>query len=106
MLNSVVSKVSSVANTDVIAYQVPSGKKLANVSILVANPGASAAALTMGITTSGSLADADKLEGGLNLTAKAGSVRRTNIIMGPGEKIIVNSPSSDLAIRVYGLEEQ
>lgn len=106
MLNSVVSKVASSAGNEVIAYQVPGTKVLANVSIVIANIGVTPATVKMGITSGGTIANDDRVEDGVTLAANNGVLRRTNVLMGPNEKIIIQSNSSNLAIRTYGLEQQ
>lgn len=106
MLNSTVAKVSSAAGSEVVCYEVPATKQLANVTINVANLGTTPATLTLGVTDGVSLNDVDLLEDGAQLVAGAGVIRRTDVIMGPGEKVIINSDSNDLAVRVFGLEQQ
>ena len=106
MLNSIVAKVASEANAEVLVYQVPGTKVLANVSIVIANLGAASASVRLGKTTGATLATADLIEAGVSLNANNGVLRRTNLIMGPNEKLIIQSPSGDLAVRVYGLEQQ
>lgn len=106
MLNSVVAKVSSAPNTEVQVYQVPSTKTLANVSVVIANIGNTEATVRLGKTLGATLGPADSLEDGVTLSATNGVLRRTNILMGPNEKLIIRSPSGNLAVRAYGLEQQ
>lgn len=106
MLNSVVAKVSSSPNAEVTVYQVPASKTLANVSIVIANTGNTTARVRLGKTLGATLTPADSIEDGVTLAASNGVLRRTNILMGPNEKLILSSPSGNLAARVYGLEQQ
>jgi hypothetical protein len=106
MLNSIVAKVSSAPNAEVVVYEVPATKVLANVSVIIANMDSVAAPVKLGVTNAGTLSDVDLLEDGVTLSPRNGALRRTNVIMAPGEKMIVQSTSGNLAVRVYGLEQQ
>ena len=104
-LSPLLGKASSLANTEVIVYTVPAEKQFANVSVNLTNTGITASTIELGITTGSSLTTVDYIEKGTQLADTGGSLRRTNIIMGPGEKLIVKATTSDVGIRVFGLEQ-
>ena len=104
-LNSLLAKSVSVANTDVIAYTVPAGKQFANVSLVLVNTGGSPSSIEVAISEADVPVTADYIEKGTQLAANGGSLRRTNLIMSAGEKIIVKAGMGTVGIRIFGLEQ-
>lgn len=105
MLNSVVSKAVSVTGQPTLAYQVPAGKTLANVSFIIANQDADPTDVKVWITKNASPAAVDKFDAA-TLAAENGALRRTNIILGPNDKLMFTAPNDNVSMRVYGLEQQ
>jgi len=104
-LNSMLAKAVSSANVEVVVYTVPADKQFANVSVNLTNVGAAATTVHLGITNNASLTAVDYIETATQLAANGGSLRRTNMILSPNEKLIVKADSGNVGIRVFGLEQ-
>ena len=106
MSNGVLGKTMTVANGQVIAYTVPSAAEFATVSVNLVNTNATTdVAVKVAITTSATPSRSDYIDYGTILKAGGGILERTCIVVSPGENVIVESDSGDVAVRVYGLEK-
>lgn len=104
-LNSFRAKAGSSADTDVVVYTVPAGKQFANVALNLLNYGNEAAKVRVGITINASMTPVDAIEFETELAANGGQLRRTSLYLSAGEKLIVRSNKSTVAIRAVGLEQ-
>lgn len=96
--------VIAVADTPTVVYTVPEAVRYSEVHISVLNPNTSVdAAIVLAISTESSYSAADTIENGA-LIPQGGGVLERDEILGPGEKVFVQSPVTGLVVRVSGKE--
>lgn len=106
MSNGALGKTMTVAARQVIPYTVPSAAEFATISINLVNTNATTdAKVKVAITTSATPSKSDYVDYGTVLAADGGVLERTCIVVSPGENVIIESDSGDVAVRVYGLEK-
>ena len=106
MANGVLGTGLSSANSNVAIYTVPaSGVQFATISLTMVNTGTVPAKVKLAISTSLNPSLDQYIEFGAELAANGGVLERTCIMCSPGEKIVVNANTSDVAVRVFGMEQ-
>lgn len=105
MANGLLGKTLTSNGSNVTVYSVPATAKFATVSLNAVNLGTTVAKLRMAISYSSNPSAVDYLEYGAELTASGGILERTCMVLSPNEKLIIHSDSSEVAVRVFGLEE-
>jgi len=105
MSNGVLGKALSSANNNVIIYTVPAGADFATASINLTNIGNVDSVVRIAIGTSAVPSPQDYVEYGATIPGNGGILERTCMVLSPNEHIIVFADSSDIAIRVFGLEK-
>jgi len=115
MANGTLGTMMTVANQYVNPYSVPTGAvSYATISINVVNTNASATrnikiAIGDSTTTTSNIGDAANqkffIEYNTQLSANGGVLERTCIPVSAGDKVFVSSEGSDVAVRVFGLEQ-
>jgi hypothetical protein len=105
MSNGVLGKSLSQAAANVIAYTAPVGLDFATVSINLCNLGAGDSAVRVAIGTSPNPSPQDFVEYGATIPGNGGILERTCMVVSAGENVIVFADSSEIAIRVSGLEK-
>lgn len=90
------------ANTDTTIYTVPVAKT-ATVNVAIVNRGTEECTVNVGVTTT-TLSDSSYLEYEASVPAK-GVLERSAIVIGAGEKVIVNTTGDSVTARVHGFEE-
>lgn len=92
------------ATTNTVVYTAPSNILYSEVSVLILNNNAADLTLTMYVSTSVDPSTTERIENGVTIPAAGGSFERTNLILSPGEKIVINPSGADLTARVQGKE--
>ena len=92
------------ANTDTTVYTVPAGT-IASCNVALVNRGATDAVCNVAFSTSGTPTIAEYVEFGVTVPA-SGILERTAIVAGAGERVVVNSSTADVSVRIHGYEEQ
>ncbi len=105
MANGLLGKAMSSISTDVLVYTVPAAANFATVSVNMTNTGIEDAKVRLALTTASTPGMADYVEYEAIIPASGGSLERSCMVLSPGEKIMVWSDKSTVAIRAYGLEE-
>lgn len=86
-------------------YVVPSNVVFTTASINCCNTGNNDAIVRIAIASSTTPGAADHIDYNSIIPANGGILERTCITCSPGEHILIFSDSSDVAVRVYGLEQ-
>jgi hypothetical protein len=89
----------------VTIYQAPVAVDYATVNLNMVNNGVNEAVVKVSITTSVTPATADYIETNAIIPANGGVYNNSFIIVGTGEKIVVESNSNDVIVRASGLEK-
>jgi len=105
MANGVLGKTMSVAGSEVTVYTAPANLDFATISINLVNQGAVDSLVKIAITTSPTPSPADYIDFNAVLPANGGGLERTCFVVSAGEKVIVEADSSNVSVRVYGLEK-
>lgn len=105
MANGFLGKGTTTANTNAKIYTVPSNVQFSTVNIGVVNRGSVPATLRVAISTVDNPTASDYIEYGLILEENGGGYERSCLLMSPGERVLVWSDSSDVSVRVHGLEQ-
>lgn len=108
MASGLLGKAVLVANVPTIVYTVPANVEFVTLNVNVVNT-----SMTIGDTALVKVAVSslnvpnreDYVEYGVNLTSNGGVLERTGVICSSGEKIIVSSTISNVAVRIHGIEE-
>lgn len=108
MSSGLLGKAVLIAEIPTVVYVVP-----ANVEFVTLNISAVNTSTTLGDVASVKVAVSslttpnreDYIEYGILLSSNGGVLERTGVICSPGEKIVVTSSVSNVAIRVHGIEE-
>lgn len=95
----------AVANSFVTVYEVPATVDYASVSVNIANFGTAKANVKVFISMVDSPPNAAIVEPNAQLDANGGVLLRSYDIIRTGEKLVVYSDVSDVAIRVSGIGE-
>lgn len=105
MSNGLLGKQMTVASSYVTPYTVPaSGVQYATIFICAVNTGGSAANINVAVTSSATPV-ASEVISYPPLEANGGTFEYPCLIVNPGEKVMVYSDSSNVAVRVHGLEQ-
>lgn len=104
MANGKLGSGSTTANANTTFYTAPSNIKFATVSINCANRTAAEVPVRIAISSSDTPAVADYIDYDFKVPAN-GSIERSCIVVSPNEKVVVFSTSSDVSVRVFGLEQ-
>ena len=92
------------ANTYITVYTVPSST-ISTVNINMTNRGADVAEVRVAITSEATTPlDADFIEYDVTIPS-SGILERTALIAGANEKVMAYSTTTDVSVRVHGLEE-
>lgn len=94
----------SVANTNVVIYTVPVTMEFATITICIVNTGTSDASLKLSLGTT-NIPDLDDYIEYDTVLAPKDMLERSCLVCSTGEKVIINSDSNDLVVRVHGLEQ-
>lgn len=87
-------------------YTVPaSGVQFATVFINAVNTGTADAKINVGVTTASTPGAGEFLDYQIPLTASGAPYEYPCLVMGPGEKVMVYSNQSTVAVRVHGIEQ-
>ncbi len=105
MATGLLGKKMSVANADAIVYTVPQGIQFTNLNINIVNTGSTDSKVRVCVSTAAASSAADAIEWDNKIPANGGVLERTCILASPGENIIIFADSSNLAVRVSGLEQ-
>lgn len=105
MSNGVLGKVMSSAGNEVTVYTVPPAADFATISINIVNKGTGDAKVKIAITTSAIPSPADYIDFESIVPGNGGILERTCIVCSASENVIIEGDTSDLAVRVYGLEK-
>lgn len=106
MANGLLGTALSSANNNVVAYTVPTtGFQFATLSFTLVNTSSTPAKVKIAIATSSNPTLDQYIEYGAVLAANGGVLERTCIMCSPGEKVILNADNSDVAMRVFGMEQ-
>ena len=108
MASGLLGKAILVANVPTIIYTVPANVEFVTLNINIVNT-----STTIGDTANVSVAAStlnvpnreDYIEYGVMLTSNGGVLERTGAICSSGEKIVVKSSVSNVAVRIHGIEE-
>ena len=105
MANGLLGKAVSQNNTNVTVYTVPVDVEFATVTVMIVNTGGGIAAVNTYVTSAATPTNADLVGYQDELPANGGSVEYTCLVIGTGEKVVVNSNNDNCVIRVHGLEK-
>jgi hypothetical protein len=106
MANGLLGKAMSVANNFVKVYEVPStGVAFATASYNALNMDIADVFLKVAISTSETPSPADFIDFNAKIPLNGGIIERTCVAMSPGEKMFFQADSSNVSIRVHGLEK-
>ena len=105
MANGVLGKGMSSAGNDLIVYTVPGGADFATISINLTNLGGVDSVIRVAISSSPTPSPQDYIEYGATIPGNGGILERTCMVLSPNENVIVFADSSDIAVRVFGLEK-
>lgn len=106
MANGKLGSAMTVAASYVTPYTVPaSGVQFATIFICAVNEGGSLAKIRVGVTTSATPAASEFIAYEVPLDPNGGTFEYPCHISNPGEKVMVYADSSNVAVRVHGLEQ-
>jgi len=105
MSNGVLGKAMTVANNDVVVYTVPATVDFATVSINLVNQDTVDATVKISIGTTVIPGPVDYIDFNSVLPANGGGLERTCFLVSAGENVIVRADTSNVSVRVYGLEK-
>lgn len=91
------------ATTNTTLYTVPAGKSAVAV-LSVCNTNATIATIRVAISATNTPTTAEYIEYNVPIAAN-GVLERTSIAMGENEKLVVYASSTNVAFRLYGIEE-
>jgi hypothetical protein len=105
-MNGMLGKAMSVANTSIKLYEVPATQVMfSTVTLNALNRGGSDATIRVAIGTGNAPDPADYIEDGGKIPANGGVFSRSCNLLSPGEKYFVEVDSSNVALRLEGLEK-
>ena len=105
-MNGILGKMMTNALAAVSPYQVPANVDFTTVNIQMVNSDPiKSATVKVAICTTTAPAVMDYIETGAIIPANGGRLLMTCELMGPGERIVVESTSNNVAVRVTGLEK-
>ena len=105
MSNGLLGKAMSIAGNNVTVYTVPGGVEFATVTVMVINTGSEIAKVNSYVTADPAPANIDLIGIQDELTPNGGTLEYSCLVMGPGEKVMINADNGDCVIRVHGLEK-
>lgn len=105
MANGLLGKALTTSGSFVLVYTAPSNVKMAFFSLNAVNLATSEATIQVAITASGTPAPTDFIEYDTVLVANGGVLERTCLKCSAGESVFVKASNSEIAVRVFGLEE-
>lgn len=105
MANGLLGKAVSQNNNNVTVYTVPVDVEFATVTVMIVNTGGTIATVDTYVTTETNPTNVDLVGYQDELPINGGSVEYTCLVIGTGEKIIVNANNDQCVIRVHGLEK-
>lgn len=106
MANGLLGKAMAIANNYVKVYEVPStGVAFSTASYNALNMDTTDVFLKVAITTSETPSPADFVDFNAKIPLNGGIVERSCMVLSPGEKMFFHASSSNVAIRVFGLEK-
>lgn len=106
MANGVLGKGMTQANSSVVLYTVPANMQFATITVSACNQDqTNDVSFSMAVTSAANATPADYIEFGAILPVKGGVLERTCLVLSPGEKVIVQASSSEVSVRVFGLEQ-
>lgn len=104
MANGLLGKAVGIANTNVTVYTAPAGIVFSTATVVICNRSTTAVTVKMAVSTTDTPADTDYVM--FNVTIDPGqTLEQSCTVMSAGEKVVVNSSSADVSIRVYGMEK-
>lgn len=108
MSNGLLGKAVLVANVPTVVYSVPANVEFVTLNISAVNTSTTlgdVASVKVAVSTVNTPNREDYIEYGILLSSNGGVLERTGVICSPGEKIVVSSSISNVAVRIHGIEE-
>jgi hypothetical protein len=99
------SKLTTGAGQDHMVTQVATDVDYATCNLEICNPGNQDAQIKVAITSAAAPGAGDYVEFGASVPGDGGIYTRSCFLMGPGEKLFVNSSAAGLAVRLTGLSQ-
>jgi len=106
MANGVLARGMTQAGQYADMYTVPTDVVFSTASINCCNMGTDDATVRIAIANSAIPGGADHIDFNSVIPANGGILERTCIVCSPSEHILVFCDSSDVAVRIYGLEQR
>lgn len=102
---SIFAKAVTSAGTDLMVQEIDSDVDYAVMTLEICNTTSQDATLKVAVTSASSPGSGDYVEYGATVPRSGGIYTRSQFLMGPGEKLMVNSDSAGLAVRLTGLAQ-
>lgn len=96
--------VVSTASTYHTVYTVPANCLYAELTINMLNPGTTESSIEVALSATGTPTDSEFIEKGAILPGNGGILQITDIVVSPGELIVIKSSTSGCVVRVSGKE--
>jgi len=92
------------ATTNTVVYTVPSNCLYAEITVNILNTNATTCSCNLAVSTSGTSTPAanEYIEKEAILPASGGVLERTDLVVSPGEKIIIYTALANTVVRVSG----
>lgn len=104
MANGLLGKAVGTVNTNVTVYTVPSNVVFSTATVVICNRSSSAVTVKMAVSTTDTPNNTDYVM--YNVSIDPGqTLEQSCTVLSAGEKVVVNSSSADISIRVYGMEK-
>jgi hypothetical protein len=103
MASGILGKASLVAATETVLYTVPTGR-VTSCSVNICNVSADTAKIRLALVDGATTTDAHYIEYDTSLASK-GVMERTGLVVSAGQKVVVQSDTSNVSAVVYGFEE-
>ena len=104
MANGKLGNGSTTANANTTFYTAPSNIKFATITVNCCNRTGAEVPVRIAVSTSDTPSLADYYDYDFKVPAN-GSLERSCIPVSPGEKVVVYATSSEISVRVSGLEQ-